>query len=98
MRRFWFATLITWSLFAQDSVLVNPLPRRLPGGITQREAIVRDDFRQNVADSLKLARLAREVRVEFATGDKNIVSVATLKKLDEIEKLTKNIRGRLKRY
>jgi hypothetical protein len=73
-------------------------PRRLPNGKLQRDEILKADYQKNVADSAELARLSQEIKVDFAKGDRYLLPLDTLKKLDAIDKLTKNIRGRLKRY
>jgi len=80
-----------------------PTPRdtpdfKLPNGKSQREAIVKDDYKKNVEDAAQLVRLSQEVQEDLDKGDANVVSVKTLKKLDDIDRLAKGIRGRLKRY
>jgi hypothetical protein len=84
--------------------IVNPQPgeseppRRLPNGKLQRDEILKADYQKNIADSAELARLAEAIKLDFDKGDRYLLPLDTLKKLDTIEKLTKNIRGRLKRY
>ena len=73
-------------------------PRRLPNGKLQRDEILRADYQKNVSDSAELARLADAIKLDFDKGDRYLLPLDTLKKLDAIDKLTKNIRGRLKRY
>jgi hypothetical protein len=70
----------------------------LPNGKSQRDEIVKLDHRRNQEDSAALALLAVEVRQELAEQESHVVSVKMLKKLDEIEKLTRAIRSRLKRF
>ena len=72
-------------------------PRRLPNGKLQRDEILKADYQKNLADSAELARLAHDVQLDFEKGDRNLYPLDTLKKLDMIDKLTKNIRGRVKR-
>ena len=72
-------------------------PRRLPNGKLQRDEILKADYQKNVADSAELARLAEAIKLDFDKGDRYLLPLDTLKKLDTIDKLTKNIRGRLKR-
>jgi hypothetical protein len=72
-------------------------PRRLPNGKLQRDEILKADYQKNIADSAELSRLAEQIKVDFDKGDRFLLPLDTLKKLDTIEKLTKNIRGRLKR-
>jgi hypothetical protein len=73
-------------------------PRRLPNGKLQRDEILKADYQKNVADSAELARLSQQIKLDFDKGDRFLLPLDTLKKLDAIDKLTKNIRGRLKRY
>ena len=70
----------------------------MPNGKSQRDEILKADYTRNLADSAELARLAAEVKDDVEKGDRYSVSVKTLKKLDEIAKLTRNIHGRLSRY
>lgn len=71
---------------------------RLPNGKSQRDAIVKADYKKNLEDAAELAKLAEEVKADFEKDDAHIVSIKTLKKTEDIEKLAKNIRSRLKRY
>jgi hypothetical protein len=71
---------------------------RLPSGKLQRDEIIQAEHKKNQEDAAALARLAQEVKDDLDNGDSYIVSVKTLKKLDDIEKLDKGIRARLKRF
>ena len=71
---------------------------KLPNGKTQREMIVKDDYKRNLEDAAELAKLAEELKTDLDNGDKYVVSIKALKKTEEIEKLAHNIHGRLKRY
>ena len=64
----------------------------------QRDEILKAEQERNLADAAELARLAGEVKDDFEKNDRYVVSVKTLKKLDDIAKLTRNIHGRLNRY
>jgi hypothetical protein len=70
----------------------------LPNGKTQKEMIVKDDYKKNLADSAELATLAEELKSELENGDKYVVSVKAMKNAEDIEKLAHNIKSRLKRY
>ncbi|MBV8844988.1 MAG: hypothetical protein JO307_19450 [Bryobacterales bacterium] len=72
--------------------------RRLPNGKSQRDEIIRADHKKNLEDAAQLIQLSQELKDDLDKGDAFIVSVKTLKKLDDIDKLAKDIRGRLKRY
>jgi hypothetical protein len=70
---------------------------RLPDGKSQKEEILKADHKKNLEESAELARLAEELRDDLEKNTRYVVSIQTLKKTDEIERLVKNIRGRLKR-
>lgn len=71
---------------------------KLPNGKSQRDAIVKADYQKNLEESAALAKLAEELKSDLEKSDKNIVSVKAIKQAEEIEKLARSIRGRLKRY
>jgi hypothetical protein len=69
-----------------------------PTGRSQPEEILKQDHKKNLADAAAMAKLAEEVSEDLDKDDRFVYSLKTMKKLDEIEKLTKAIRGRLKKY
>jgi hypothetical protein len=75
----------------------SPNDVRLPSGKLQRDEIIQAEHKKNQEDAATLARLTQEVKDDLDNSDSYVVSVKTLKKLDDIEKLTKGIRSRLKR-
>ncbi|MGH9613380.1 MAG: hypothetical protein ACRD4P_09905 [Bryobacteraceae bacterium] len=72
------------------------VPLRLPNGKLQQDAIAKEDFQKNLADSRDLAKLAEDLKSELEKSDASIVSLSAIKKTEEIEKLAKRIRGRMK--
>jgi len=60
--------------------------------------IVKDDYKKNLEDAAEMAKLADELKEDLENGDKYVVSVKAIKKAEDIEKLARNIRSRLKRY
>ena len=76
----------------------DPLEVKLPNGKSQRDEILKADHARNIEESKHLAKLAQELSDELEKTDKFVLSVASLKKTEEIEKLAKRIRGRLKRF
>src|SRR5215831_4927057 len=70
----------------------------LPNGKSQREEMLKEDYKRNLEDAAELVRLAEDLKAELEKDDRYIVSLKALKGTDEIEKRAKNIRGRLKRY
>ena len=76
----------------------QPPDTQFPNGRSQPEEILKQDHKKNLADAAAMAKLAEEVSDDLEKDDRFVYSLKTMKKLDEIEKLTKAIRARLKRY
>jgi hypothetical protein len=71
---------------------------RLPDGKSQKEEILKADYKKNLEEAAELAKLAADLKADLEKNTRYVVSLQTLKKTDEIEKLAKSIRGRLKKY
>ena len=69
---------------------------RLPNGKSQRDAILKAEHEQNLKDAALLADLAQQLQQDLEKNDTFVFSISTLKKTDDIEKLVKKIRGRLR--
>ena len=75
----------------------SPPETKLPNGKSQRQEILKAEHKKSVSDAETMARLAAEVQDELQKGAPDVISLKTIKKLEDIEKLAKNIHGRLKR-
>jgi len=90
---------------AQSSATVVPqitdgdetAPVRLPSGQLQQDAILKADYDLNVKDAREMTALAKSIELDFDKYDQNVLSLGLLKKLDDMDKITKRIRGRIKR-
>jgi hypothetical protein len=69
---------------------------QLPSGKSQRDEILKAEREQNIKDAGQLVDLAQQLQQELEKNDRFVFSIATLKKTDEIEKLVKRIRGRMR--
>jgi hypothetical protein len=69
---------------------------RLPNGKVQRDEILKAEHEQNLKDAAQLADLAEQLKQELEKNDRYVLSISSLKKTDEIEKLVKRIRSRLR--
>jgi hypothetical protein len=74
-----------------------PRDVRLPNGKLQRDEILKAEYAQNLKDARELSELARTFELDLEKSDRFVLSLSLLKRLDEMEKLTKRIRGRMKR-
>ena len=68
----------------------------LPNGKSQKEEVLKAEHQQNIKDAAELADLAEQLKIDLEKNDRYVLSMATLKKTDDIEKLAKRIRGRLR--
>jgi hypothetical protein len=71
---------------------------RLPNGKKQSDEILKAEYEKNVKDAQELTNIARSFEEDLEKDDRYVLSLSSLKKLDDIEKLTKRIRSRMKRY
>jgi len=69
---------------------------RLPNGKLQRDEILKAEHEANVKDAAKLLDLAQDLKESVERDDAYVLSLSTLKKAEEIEKLARKIRSRLR--
>ena len=69
---------------------------RLPNGKSQREEILKADYQKSLQDARELSKLADELKLELEKSDRNVLSIPLLKKTEEIEKIAKRLRDRLR--
>lgn len=69
---------------------------RLPNGKSQRDEIVRQQHADALKDADTLIAAAEELRDQLKRSGQYVVPVESVRKTEEIEKLAKRIRGRLK--
>jgi hypothetical protein len=71
-------------------------PKRLPNGKLQTDAILKDQYDQNVKDARELASLAKSIELELDKNDQNVLSLGMLKKLEDIDKISKRMQSRIR--
>ncbi len=69
---------------------------KTPDGRSRAEEILKDEHKQNLQDAAALAEFAAQLKTDLEKNDRYVLSLDSLKKLDEIEKLTKKIRARMR--
>ncbi len=74
----------------------TPEEPRLPNGKSQREAILKQEHEKSLRDASELLKLSEELKAELERNNRHVVSLSSLRKCEEIEKLAKRIKGRLK--
>ena len=74
----------------------EPEDPRLPNGKFQREEILKAEYQKTLEDARALSKLADQLKDDLEKSDYNVLSVGILKKTDDIDRLAKRIRDRLK--
>jgi hypothetical protein len=69
---------------------------RLPNGKIQRDEILKADYEQNLKDARDLMDLTKQFELDLEKSDRFVLSLGLLKKLDDIDRITKRIRGRMR--
>jgi tRNA nucleotidyltransferase (CCA-adding enzyme) len=91
---------------AAFSLFAAPLPAqdspdeqevKLPSGKSQRDAILKAEHEKTLRDIGQIQKLADELKTELEKNDYHVLSIALLKKTEEIEKLARQVRSRMKR-
>jgi hypothetical protein len=88
---------------AQDPGAPQPPPNnadrpdvRLPSGKLQRDEILKAEHEQNIKDAAKLVEMAGDLKETLEKEDRFVFSLTTVKKTEDIEKLARKIRSRLR--
>jgi hypothetical protein len=80
----------------------DPFPKRpeeddrLPNGKSQRNEIAKQNHEKSLKDANDLVELATGLRDELQKAGTYVVPLSSVKKTEDIEKLARRIRGRLK--
>lgn len=69
---------------------------KLPNGKSQREEILKSEYEQNLKDAGQLVDLAQQLRDDLEKNERFVLSLSDLKKTDDIEKLVRKIRSRMR--
>jgi hypothetical protein len=69
---------------------------KLPNGKSQRDEILKSEREANIKDAAHLVDLAEGLKADLEKTDRFVLSMDTLKKTDDIDKLVKKIRSRLR--
>jgi hypothetical protein len=70
---------------------------KLPDGSSRTLMVLKSDAKKSKADIEKLIELAGELQQEIERHEYHVVDLGSLRKTEEIERLIKRIKGRMKR-
>jgi hypothetical protein len=74
---------------------LNDADAPLPNGKSQQDEILKADHERDLKDAAQLIELAEQLKQELEKNDRHVLSLSSLKKTEEIEKLAKRIHSRL---
>jgi hypothetical protein len=69
---------------------------KLPNGKSQKDAIAKHEHEEALKDAQDLLTAAQQLKAELQNAGQYVVPVSSVKKTEEIERLARRIRGRLK--
>jgi len=69
---------------------------KFPNGKSQRDEILKAEREDNIRDAAKLVDMSAALKADLEKSDRFVLSLDTIKKTDDIEKLVKKIRDRLR--
>ena len=67
----------------------------IPNGKSQQDEMLKADHQKDLKDAAQLIELAEQLKQELEKNDRHVLSISSLKKTEEIEKLAKRIHSRL---
>jgi hypothetical protein len=69
---------------------------RLPSGKMQTDEILKAEHEQNIKDAARLTELAQQLQQDLEKNDYTVLSMSAMRKTEDIEKLAKKIRSRMR--
>ncbi len=69
---------------------------KLPNGKSQKDAVAKQAHEDALKEVESLIHLAEDLRDELKRSSQYVVAVSSVRKTEEIEKLARHIRGKLK--
>ncbi len=101
LRRLIFCLYLSAFAIAQQQPPGQPedqADKPFPVTSKQIEEILKADHEKNLKDLEKMSKLVAEVQADTRKVSHDVISVQSLRDLEQIEKLSRTIRGRMKRY
>ncbi len=70
---------------------------RLPNQKLQQEEILKDEYAKSLQDARQMVELSQALQKDLEQSGAHVLSLVSLHKIEEIEKLSKRIRSRIRR-
>ena len=76
----------------------EPDSDHLPNGKSRQDAILKEEHEKSIKDAAQLVDLAESLKRDLEKQDAHVLSLSILKQTEEIEKVARRIRSRMKRF
>ena len=96
-----FYLALMWTPVGAPQIRPTHLPpidagdSKLPNGKSQQDEILKAEHQKDLQDAAQLVSLAEQLKQELEKNDRRVLSISSVKKTEEIEKLAKHIHSRL---
>ena len=71
---------------------------RLPNGKLQQDEILKDEHNRELQDARQLVELSQALQKDIEQSGAHVLSISSIHRTEEIEKLAKKIRSRMRGY
>ncbi len=72
--------------------------RKLPNGKSQNDEILKAEYAKSLQDAQRLVELSESLQADMGKESPHVLSLSDIKKTEEIEKIARRIRGRIRRF
>ena len=76
----------------------DPADRKLPNGKLQSDEILKADHAKSLQDLKQITELSQSLAADMEHDTSHVLSLNSIRKTEEIEKLARRIRGRMRRF
>ena len=98
--------LLCFAAFSQDPVHTGIPPgdprnepeRKLPNGKLQSEEILKADHAKSLEDLRQITALSQSLSADMERDTSHVLSLNSIKKIEEIDKLARRVKGRMHRF
>lgn len=94
----WLAVLLVCLATGLEAQRRQEEEVRLPSGKLQKEEILKADHEKSLQEVAEIIKLAEALKEELEKNDYHVLSLGSIKKTEEIERLAKRIKSRLRRF
>lgn len=73
-------------------------PKKLPNGRLWSEAVLKANYEANLKDLERMRKILDSVREELEKSKGHVLSIKALKDLEQLERLSRRVRDRMRRH